>query len=62
MNNISVFIFDELIHGYYLHGVCPGGISDVNAHYILHLLDNESKGMFKPRGLVSYNPNDPDLD
>ncbi|MEE4247263.1 MAG: hypothetical protein V2I33_17760 [Kangiellaceae bacterium] len=28
ISNISVFIFDELLHGYYIHGESPTGNSD----------------------------------
>lgn len=59
MNNISVFILDDQVHGYYLHGVCPGGSAEINQHSVLQLLHNESRGMFRGRGLIPYNPNDP---
>lgn len=28
--NISVLIMDSLLHGYYIHGQSPGGVSDTS--------------------------------
>ena len=37
--NISVFIFDERIHGYYIHGESTGGQADVSTRDLKENLD-----------------------
>ena len=54
--NISIFIFTDLIHGYYLHGLAPSGVTDVNAEMLKHMLDSEQKGDSRGRGLNAGDP------
>jgi meckelin len=49
--NISVFIFDQTRHGYYIHGRSPHGMTDVNMKDLLMNLHRESHGMSGRRGL-----------
>lgn len=57
ITNISVFIFDQRIHGYYIHGVSTGGQADVTMSELQGHLDKETKGEATMRGLLSTHPN-----
>jgi len=54
--NLSVIIFDDILHGYYIHGQSPGGIADTDSEELKHILENEGHGGGRGRGL---DPNDP---
>ena len=49
--NISVFILDDILHGYYLHGMSPIGKADVNYDELLQFLKAEGSGHMRNRGL-----------
>ena len=51
VSNISVFILDELLHGYYIHGLSPIGKADVNYDELFQFLRNEGGGALRNRGL-----------
>ena len=34
VSNISVFILDDNIHGYYIHGQAPGGVAEGTAAHL----------------------------
>jgi len=57
VTNISVFIFDQRIHGFYIHGESTGGQSDVSFSQVKTYLDNEERGESRNRGLVNEYPN-----
>jgi meckelin len=57
VTNISVFIFDQRIHGYYIHGESTGGQTDVSSRDLKNHLDNEERGESRIRGLVPEYPN-----
>jgi meckelin len=52
VSNISVFILDESLHGYYIHGNSPAGKADLNLDEILVALEEEGNGKVKGRGLI----------
>jgi meckelin len=54
--NTSVFILDQSLHGYYIHGQSPAGKSDTNLDELLRFLDEEGTGKAKGRGLVDKDP------
>ena len=65
VSNISVFILDELLHGYYIHGKSPNGKADVNydelfKNYdeLFNFLSLEGGGTMASRGLENDNVND----
>ena len=49
--NISIFILDEMLHGYYIHGQCPFGKADSNLDELLRFLEEEGKGKIRGRGV-----------
>lgn len=55
ISNISIFILDETLHGYYIHGKIPGGTAEINAEELEKALDDESKGNSRARGFESDN-------
>ncbi|CAI2379959.1 unnamed protein product [Moneuplotes crassus] len=55
--NVSLFIFDEKFHGYYIHGESPANSSDVTLDTLKKALDSEGQGLAKQRGLIQNNPN-----
>lgn len=57
ITNISVFIFDQRIHGYYIHGESTGGQADVSSMELKGYLDKESRGESRSRGLIPEYPN-----
>lgn len=54
--NISLFIFDEKFHGYYIHGESPANSADVTLDVLKKELDREGEGASKYRGLVQTHP------
>ena len=46
VSNVSIFILDETLHGFYIHGKAPGGTAEVNAEELELALEDESKGIF----------------
>ncbi len=57
ITNTSVFIFDQDLHGYYIHGESPAGAADISATQLKQNLDNEASSESKIRGLLSELPN-----
>lgn len=55
VSNISVFILDEISHGYYIHGRCPHGRSDVNMRDIRMNFYRENHRMTSMRGLEMHS-------
>ena len=51
VSNISVLILDDLFHGYYINGQCPSGKSDVPLEKLAEMLEDESQGNIKQRGI-----------
>lgn len=45
--NVSLFILDETLHGYYIHGKAPGGTAEIDAEQLERALEDESKGFFQ---------------
>ena len=56
VSNISVFILDSSLHGFYIHGQSASGVSDVSASRLHQLLVDEKRGLGKPRGLIADDP------
>jgi meckelin len=54
--NVSIFIFDEKFHGYYIHGESPSTSSDITLSDLKLSLDREGQGNALPRGLVDFHP------
>ena len=57
--NISVFILDQSLHGYYIHGVSPTGQSDGSIDDLRKALALEASGKARPRGIQPEK--DPEL-
>lgn len=57
VSNLSVILFDQILHGYYIHGQSPGGMADTDSAELKSILENEGKGGGRNRGL---NPADPE--
>jgi meckelin len=51
LSNISVFILDETLHGYYIHGRSVHPYTDVNMLKMQTNFREESDGKTPPRGL-----------
>ena len=58
VSNISVFILDGLLHGYYIHGHSPIGKADVNYDELFTFLNEEGSGTMRNRGLENDNVQD----
>ena len=58
VSNISVFILDGLLHGYYIHGLSPIGKADVNYDELFTFLNVEGAGTMRNRGLENDNDED----
>lgn len=50
VSNISVFILDNSLHGYYIHGQSPSGKADINVDELLRSLEEEGQGKVRNRG------------
>ena len=48
--NMSVFILDQSLHGYYIHGQSPSGKADINVDELLKSLEEEGQGKVRNRG------------
>lgn len=55
--NISLLIFDETFHGYYVHGRSPYGQAEVSSGELRKALEYEMAGKAQERGLTSLEPN-----
>ena len=55
VSNISVFILDEYLHGYYIHGLSPFLKADVNYDELFGYLNQEGTGSVRSRGLENDN-------
>lgn len=53
--NISIFMLDDNLHGYYIHGENPFGFSEGSIQHLETCLRNESKSKGKSRGLIKDN-------
>eukprot|EP01017_Pseudomicrothorax_dubius_P046148 TRINITY_DN8091_c0_g2_i7.p1 TRINITY_DN8091_c0_g2~~TRINITY_DN8091_c0_g2_i7.p1 ORF type:complete len:792 (+),score=112.76 TRINITY_DN8091_c0_g2_i7:56-2431(+) len=51
--NISLFILDENMHGFYIHGISPSGRAEVSLENLRRALEIESKGGTRGRGLLA---------
>ena len=43
ISNISIIIFDESLHGYYIHGMNPLGQAEGSLQYIESIFEKEAK-------------------
>lgn len=57
MTNISLMIFDESFHGYYIHGRSPYGQSEISSEKLALALEFESSGKANYRGIHETMPN-----
>ena len=55
VSNISVFILDSYLHGYYIHGLSPFLKADVNYDELFGYLNQEGTGVARSRGLENDN-------
>ena len=51
VSNLSVIMFDEILHGYYIHGQSPSGTADTDSEELKQILENEERGGGRNRGL-----------
>ena len=49
-------MFDEILHGYYIHGQSPGGMADTDSEELKQILENEGRGGGRNRGLDPADP------
>ena len=56
--NISVFILEDSLHGYYIHGQSPLGKADTNLAELVKFLEEEGKGKIRGRGLTEDENDD----
>ena len=54
--NISVLMFDETYHGYYIHGRSPYGQAEVSIEMLKLALDFEESGKAHMRGISETEP------
>lgn len=52
VTNISIFLLDQSLHGYYVHGQSPLGKSDTSIDELAKFLEEESKGKIRGRGVT----------
>ena len=57
ITNISVLMFDESFHGYYIHGRSPYGQAEVSTEMLNLALEFESSGKAHMRGISEQDPN-----
>ena len=55
VSNISLFILDDYLHGYYIHGLSPFLKADVNYDELFGYLNQEGTGVARSRGLENDN-------
>ena len=58
VSNISVFILEDSLHGYYIHGQSPLGKADTNLAELVKFLEEEGKGKIRGRGLTEDENDD----
>lgn len=56
ITNISILIFDESFHGYYIHGRSPYGQAEISAGKLKKALNYEQSGKGQIRGMSDENP------
>ncbi len=56
MCNISVLMFDETFHGYYIHGRSPYGQAEISTEKLLKALNFEAAGQATIRGISDEDP------
>ena len=56
--NISVFILNEKLHGYYVHGKSIYGKADLNLWQLYQNLDSEGQNLQKERGISNEDQQD----
>lgn len=56
VSNISIMMFDESFHGYYIHGRSPYGQAEVSAEQLALALEFEASGKAHMRGITETNP------
>lgn len=49
--NVSIFMLDEQLHGYYLHGKAPSGVAEGNTDWLKEAIEKEAQSG-SMRGLV----------
>ncbi|KRX07370.1 hypothetical protein PPERSA_06985 [Pseudocohnilembus persalinus] len=59
VGNISILVFDSILHGYYMHGKAPIGVSEGNSQWLDEALQKEaranaSRGFLKGQALQSF--------
>lgn len=54
--NLSIFILDTSLHGYYIHGQSPSGKSDTNIDELLKSHEEEAMGKVRNRGFDQKDP------
>ena len=54
--NLSLIIFDEIQHGYYIHCQSPSGYADTDSEELKRSLEKEAHGDGRNRGLDSSDP------
>ena len=56
ITNMSVLMFDESFHGYYIHGRSPYGQAEISTEKLKKALEFEASGKAQIRGLSEANP------
>lgn len=56
ITNISILMFDESFHGYYIHGRSPYGQAEVSTEMLKLALEFESSGKAHMRGISETDP------
>lgn len=56
ISNISVIMFDESFHGYYIHGRSPYGQAEVSSEQMQLALEFEASGKGHMRGMQEDSP------
>jgi meckelin len=54
--NISFLIFDESLHGYYIHGRSPYGQAEISQEKLRKALQFEGTGKAQMRGITAEDP------
>ncbi|GAB1601198.1 meckelin [Argonauta hians] len=57
LSNISVFMMDHLLHGYYIHGRSVHGKADTNFRGIQQMMSREQNDLCSERGLLPNSQN-----
>lgn len=57
ITNISILMFDNSFHGYYIHGRSPYGQAEVSSEVLRRAIEYESSGKAQQRGLTPEEPN-----